>query len=149
MARLHPRRRGLTNHSSRRLRRGLTRALGRMKRALLSTSMLLVGCATGVSYVAPSQPANVAVLLVKPADRADHPFAAGISQVDEAAYFRPPYPTTIFLTPGNHRIGFNCTKVISTGGPPTIEYKFMAGVTYHLACNGDMPAVSQGSVEPN
>lgn len=120
-----------------------------MKRSLLGTAMLLAGCATGVSYVAPSQPANVAVLIVKPVNRSDYPFALGISYVDEAANFRPPYPTTIFLAPGKHKIGFNCTQVISTGGAPTVEYKFMPGVTYHLACNGDMPAIAPGFGEPN
>ena len=121
-----------------------------MKRIFLAPVAVLAGCATGVGYVAPSAPSNVAVLTVAAIDATEHPLVTGISSIGDMVYFSPPKPKTVFLAPGMHAIGFNCTQSVSTGGAPVVVHKFVAGESYYIGCRGNIAVVSVGPGEgPN
>lgn len=112
------------------------------KFAAIALAGLSIGCAGSVAYVIPSQPGNVASLrFEKPSDDAAFPFAKGIYRIDAAAYLGPPYADHVFLAPGRHRIGINCTKFIHTDEQPSLRHTFAAGVAYVLTCQEDGPRI--------
>jgi hypothetical protein len=116
-----------------------------MRRIAAISLFLATGCASTVTYVVPSQPSNVATLeFEKPANSSEFPFASGIYRIDESAYLRMPHAAKVFLAPGRHEIGVNCTQQIGTDEQPYITYSFAAGVSYVLSCVAGAPQIQQG-----
>ena len=113
--------------------------------AVIAILSLSIGCASSVAFVVPSHPDNVASLkFEKPSDEVAYPFAHGIYRIDSGAYLLPPYADQVFLAPGKHRIGVNCTRGITTGEQPSISYRFAAGMAYVLTCEEGEPRIVPG-----